>query len=59
MTDNKPKAEPIIGIVLLEAEHDSHGDPIDPLAFYHVAKDHETGKIIIVPSNKKSMRYGE
>lgn len=44
--------DPVIGVVLLNAQHDSNGNPILPHLYYHVAKDPETGKIIILPSNK-------
>ncbi len=40
-------AERIPGLLLLSAENDSDGKPIEPHEFYRVAK-HESGKIIIV-----------
>jgi hypothetical protein len=45
--------KPVIGIILMNAKHDSEGDPIWPQKFYHVAKDTETGKIIILKANKQ------
>lgn len=42
--------EPIIGLVLQTAVHDSNYDPINPQALYDVAKHIPTGCIIILPN---------
>lgn len=40
--------EPVIGIVLANAERDSYGNEIDPMKYYNVAKVVESGMIVIV-----------
>lgn len=49
--------DPIIGIVLMNAVHDSEGKPIDPAKYYHVAKNPDNGKIIIIESNKNDQNH--
>lgn len=44
--------DPITGIVLMNAIHDSEGKLILPNKYYHVAKDPESGKIIIFKASK-------
>lgn len=39
---------PVTGLVLMNAEKDSLGDPIEPHAFYFVGKHKETGKLAII-----------
>lgn len=44
--------EPVIGILLTEAEHDSMGQPINPNQYYKIGKHAPTGKIILIPTNR-------
>lgn len=42
--------EKMIGIVLMNAVNDSHGNPIQPLEFYRMHKVKSTGMLIIEPT---------
>lgn len=44
--------KPVIGILLMTAEKDSDGNPIDPNVFYKVAKHIPSGMIIIVATER-------
>lgn len=44
--------KPIIGLVLLNAEKDSDGNPINPNLFYKVAKHKPSGMLIIVATKQ-------
>lgn len=44
--------EPVIGIVLMNAERDSCGNPLDPNVFYWVGKDPKSGMLGIFPSGR-------
>jgi len=47
--------EPVIGLVLINAERDSNGTLIDPMKYYMVAKHKPSGMIIIV-STERNMK---
>lgn len=47
--------EPIIGLVLMNAEKDSDGKPIDPNVYYKVAKHIPTEMLIIVATERNMM----
>lgn len=44
--------EPVIGIVLMNAERDSFGNPLNPDKFYWTGKHPKTGQIAIFPSQR-------
>lgn len=48
--------QPIIGIVLKNAEKDSDGNPIDPMKYYKVAKHKPSGMLIIIATDR-NMRH--
>lgn len=48
-------AQPIIGLVLIGAEKDSDGNPINPMLFYKVAKHLPSGMLIIL-ATKQNMK---
>lgn len=45
--------EPVIGIVLLSAQHDSQKSPIEAMRFYEVGKHKPTGMLIILPAERR------
>lgn len=47
--------EPVIGIVLMGAEKDSDGNPINPNLYYKVAKHIPTEMLIIVATERNMM----
>lgn len=44
--------EPIIGLVLVTAQVDSHMNPIDVNYYYKVGKHLPTGLLIIIPADR-------
>jgi hypothetical protein len=49
-------AEPIIGLVLVNAEIDSSFNPIDTDKYYRVGKHLPTGMLILIPVEGRSFR---
>lgn len=48
--------QPVIGLVLMGAEKDSNGLPIDPMKYYNVAKVRFTGMLVIV-ATERNMKH--
>lgn len=44
--------EPVIGLVLMNAERDSNGIPIDPNTYYKVGKHKQSDMLIIEATNR-------
>lgn len=48
--------QPVIGLVIMGAEKDSNGLPIDPMKYYNVAKVRSTGMLVIV-ATERNMKH--